>query len=82
MSDSRTGSKLPYLAAVLQGEIECEAADTLGLGARRNLQALDDAGVALVLKARVLALGVFTDDGKVDVAVAGGESGERLAEHD
>jgi hypothetical protein len=35
-----------------------------------------------VLEARVLALGVLTDDGKVDVGVAGREAGERLAEDD
>lgn len=33
-----------------------------------------------MLEARILALSVFTDDGKVDVGMAGGEAGKRLAE--
>ena len=34
----------------------------------------------MVLETRVFSLGVFTDDGKVDVAVTGRETGNRLAE--
>ena len=71
-----------YLAVVLEGEVEREAADTLSLGACRDLQALNDTGVALVLEARVLALRVLTDDREVDVLVARGEARERLAEDD
>lgn len=74
--------KVSYLAAVLESEIECEAANALRLGTCRNLQALDDARVALVLKTGVLTLRVFTNDGKVNVVVASGESRERLAEYD
>ena len=64
-----------HLAVVLEREVEREAADTLRLGARGNLQALDDARVALVLKTRILTLRVLTDNSEVDVVVAGGETG-------
>jgi hypothetical protein len=71
-----------YLAVVLKGKVKGKAADTLSFGAGRNLQALDDARVALVLKARVLTLCVFTNDGKVDIAMTGRESREGLAKND
>lgn len=73
---------MSYLAAILESEIEREAADALRLGTCRDLQALDDARVALVLKTGVLTLRVFTNNGKVNVVVASGESRERLAEYD
>ena len=72
----------PYLAVVLEGKIKGEARDALGLCAGGDLQALDDARVALVLEAGVLAFGVLADDGKVDAGMAGGEAGEGLAEDD
>ena len=69
------------LAVVLQSEVEGEPADALCLSARGNLQTLNDTGEALVLETGVLALRVLTDNGEVDVAVTGGETGERLAEN-
>ena len=71
-----------YLAVVFQREIKGETRDSLGLGASRDLQALNDTGIALMLQARVFTLSVFTDDGKVDVGMAGGESGQGLAKDD
>ena len=71
-----------YLAVVLKRKVEREAADALRLSAGGHLQALDDTGVALVLKARVFTLRVLTDDGEVDVVVAGGEARKRLAKND
>lgn len=71
-----------YLAVVFEGKVEREAADTLRLRARRDLQALYNTGVTLVLKTRILALSVLTDDGKVHVVVTRRESGEGLAEYD
>ena len=72
---------IAHLTVVLEREVEREAADTLRLGARGNLQALDDARVALVLKTRILTLRVLTDDGEVDVVVTGGEARKGLAKN-
>ena len=71
-----------YLAVVLKRKVEREAANALRLSAGGHLQALDDTGVALVLKARVFTLRVLTDDGEVDVVVTSGEARERLAKND
>ena len=73
--------KVAHLAAVLERKVECEPRNTLRLRARRDLQGLDDTGVALVLKARVLALRVLTNDGKINVVVASREARKRLAQH-
>jgi hypothetical protein len=70
------------LAVVLECEVEGKAADTLSLSTGRNLQALDDTREALVLKTRVLALSVLTDDSKVNVRVTSRDARKRLAEHD
>lgn len=70
------------LAVVGQGEAEGELGDALGLGAGDDLERLDDAGDGLVLKAGVLALGVLTDDGEVDVLVAGLVAGDVLDQDD
>lgn len=70
------------LAAVLDGKVEREAGDALSLVGGHDLEALDDARAGLVFEARVLSLGVFADDGKVDVAVAGGDARDGLAEDD
>ena len=75
-------SLIRYLAVILQGKVESETDNSLSLGASRDLQALNDTGVALVLKARVFTLSVFTNDRKVDIVVAGRESGEGLAKND
>lgn len=67
------------LAAVVgQGEREGELGDALRLGTGDDLERLDDAGNRLVLEARVLALGVLTDDAKVDILVAGLVTGDVL----
>ena len=71
-----------YLAVVLQSKVESETNDTFGLCPGGDLQGLNDTGVTLVLKTRVFTLGVFTDNGKVDVVVAGRESREGLAKND
>ncbi|GJC99132.1 hypothetical protein ColKHC_07958 [Colletotrichum higginsianum] len=64
------------------GEVEGELCDALRLGAGDDLEGLDDAGDGLVLEARVLALGVLTDDGEVDALVAGLVAGDVLDEGD
>ena len=69
-------------AAVGEGKGKGEAGNALRLGAGDNLERLDDAGDALVLEARVLALGVLTDDAQVDVLVAGIVAGNVLDEGD
>ena len=69
------------LAVVLEGEVEREASDALGLVARHDLERLDNAGRGAVLQATVLTLGVFTDDRKINVRVARLQSLERAAEH-
>lgn len=76
-----TRTRATYLAVVLERKIERKAADTLRLCARGHLQALNDTGVALVLEARVLALRVLTDDGEIDVVVAGREARKGLAQN-
>ena len=70
------------LAVVGQGEAEGELGDALRLGARDDLERLDDAGHALVLEATVLALGVLTDNAQIDVLVARLEAGDVLDEGD
>lgn len=70
-----------YLATVLLGKVECEADDTFSLVPGHDLQALDDAGIALMFQARVFSLSVLSDDGKVYVVVASGEAGQGLAQH-
>lgn len=71
-----------HLPVVLDRKVKREPSNPLGLRPRRDLQALHDTRVTLVLETAVLALGVFTDDGKVDVLVAGWNAGEGLADHD
>ena len=71
-----------HLAVVLQGKVEGESNNTFSLGPTRDFQTLDDTGDALVFEARVLSLGVLTDDSEVDVGVARRESWERLAKDD
>ena len=70
------------LAVVGQGEAECELGDTLGLGTGNNLQGLDNTLDGLVLKARVLTLGVLTDDTEVDILVASVVTGDVLDQGD
>lgn len=59
------------LAVVGKGERESELGDALRLGAGDDLERLNNTWNGLVLEAGVLSLGVLTDDGKVDVLVAG-----------
>lgn len=67
------------LATVVgKSEGEGELGDALRLGAGDDLERLDDALDGLVLEARVLALGVLTDNAKVDVLVAGLVAGDVL----
>jgi hypothetical protein len=70
------------LAVVGHGEGEGEPRDALRLGARDDLERLDDAGDGLVLEAAVLALGVLADDAQVDVLVARLVAGYVLDERD
>lgn len=68
------------LAAVAESKVKGEASNALRLGAGDDLEGLDDTRVGLVLEARVLTLGVLTDDGKVNSLVAGGVAGDVFAE--
>lgn len=70
------------LAVVFESEVECKAGNALGLCPCRNLQVLDNTGVRLMFKAGVFTLGVFTNDGKVNVIMPGGEAWYRLAQND
>lgn len=67
------------LAADLLGVLEGEAEDALGSIAGDELDGLDDAVNDLVLDARVLALGVLSDEHGVDVVVGGLVAGDRSA---
>lgn len=69
-------------AAVGESKGECEFGDALRLGAGDDLEGLDDAGDTLVLEARVLALGVLTDDAQVNILVAGLVAGNVLYQAD
>ncbi len=73
---------MPYFAVVLEGEIESEAGDALGLGACGDFQTLDDTRIALVLQTRVFTFRVFSDDCEIYVCVAGGETGKGFAKND
>lgn len=70
------------LAVVGQSEVEGELGDALRLGAGDDLKGLDDTGDRLVLEARVLTLGVLTDDCEIDTLVAGLVAGDVLDEGD
>lgn len=69
-------------AAVGEGKGKGELGNALRLCAGDDLERLDDAGHALVLQARVLALGVLTDDAQVDVLVARLVAGDVLDQRD
>jgi len=70
------------LAVIGEGEGEGEFGNALGLGACDDLERLNDARNRLVLEAGVLALRVLTDDGEVDVLVAGLVTGDVLDKDD
>lgn len=70
------------LPVVLDCEVEGKSSDALSLGDCADLQALHYARIRLVLESRVLALGVLTDDGEIDIGVAGREARERFAVND
>lgn len=69
-------------AVVGEGKVEGKLGNALRLGAGDDLEGLDDAVDALVLEARVLTLGVLTDDAQVDVLVAGLVAGDVLDQGD
>ena len=69
-----------HLAAIPEGKVKSEARNTLRLGTRGYFQGLNNAGITLMLQARILALGVLTDDGKVNIRVASRNTWERLAQ--
>lgn len=69
-------------SAIGESEREGKLGDTLGLGAGDDLEGLDDTVDALVLEARVLTLGVLSDDAQVDVLVAGLVAGDVLNQAD
>jgi len=71
----------PCLSVVLESKIERKARDALRLVTRGHLQTLDDAWVALVLKARIFAFGIFANDGEIDVGVSSGKTRKRLAKN-
>jgi hypothetical protein len=70
------------LAVVGQRKGKSKLGDALRLLAGDDLERLDDAVDRLVLETRVLALGVLTDDAKVDVLVARLVAGDVLEEDD
>jgi hypothetical protein len=70
-----------HLAVVLQGKIKGESNDTFCLGTGRDFQTLDDTGDTLMFKARVLSLGILTDDSEVYVGVTRREAREGLAKN-
>lgn len=69
-------------STVGESEREGELGDTLRLGAGNDLEGLNDTLDALVLKTRVLTLGVLSDDAQVDVLVAGLVAGDVLDQAD
>lgn len=70
------------LAVVGERKGESELGDALRLLAGNDLERLNDAVDRLVLEARVLSLGVLTDDAEVDVLVAGLVAGDVLEQDD
>lgn len=70
------------LAVVGQGKAKGKLGNTLRLGAGDDLERLHHALDGLVLQARVLALGVLTDDAHVDTLVAGLVAGHVLDQRD
>jgi len=71
-----------FLAVVFEGKVKGETNNAVCLCTSGDLETFYDARVALVLEARVLALGVLTNDGKIHTLVTGGEARERLAKDD
>jgi len=72
-----TGDLLP---SVLESVVERKPGNPLCLDTGHDLQVLYYSGVTLVLQTGVLSFSVFTDDGKVDIVVSGGHTGQRLAD--
>lgn len=71
-----------HLPPVLDRKVKRKPRNPLRLLPRHDLQRLNHTRGRLVLQARVLALGVLANDGKVDVAVTGRETRDRLAQDD
>ena len=68
------------LAAVAEGKVKGKSGNPLRFGAGDHFERLDHTRVGLMLEARVLALSVLTDDGKIDALVTGGQSWDILAQ--
>lgn len=66
------------LTVVLESKVVGKACNTLGLVLGDDLKRLHNARNRLVLEARVLTLGVFTDQGHVDILQTGLDTGNVL----
>lgn len=76
LHDVRLVDTRHLLAVVLRRIVERELGDTQRLGARNDLQALDDTGNGFVLERRVLAFGLLANHHTVDVLVAVLDAGQ------
>ena len=74
-----TGNLFP---AVGERKGKGKLGDPLGLGARDDLEGLDDPSDGLMLQSGVFSLGVLANDAKVDVFMAGLVAGYILEEDD
>lgn len=70
------------LSVVGERKAESELGNALGLGAGDDFERLDHALDRLVLQARILALGVLTDDAKIDILVTSLVAGDVLDQGD
>ncbi len=74
-------SVIAYFTAVFTSEIESKAGDAVCLGTCGYFQRFNNARITLVFETGVLALGVFTNYGKVDIGMTGGDTGKGLAQN-
>jgi hypothetical protein len=70
-----------YFTAIPKSEIKSKAGDALCLGARGYFQRFNDTRITLMLETGILARRVFTNYGKVDIGMPGGDTGKRLAQN-
>jgi hypothetical protein len=66
--------------SVLESVVERKPGNPLGLDLGHDLQVLYYTGVTLVLQPGVLSLGVFTDNGEIDIVVSSRNTGQGLAD--